>query len=203
MTEKKELEKSTKLNNYIINHVKEHIILIYNAIIIGAGIVPVAIFNGSLFFLFGKECYDNKWGEFGGSSEKNEAKFATAIREGYEELDGFFGTEQQLKKKVTENLILSITDLEDKHESFVFKTDYDENLPFYFNNHHKFIQNKLPQNIIKSKNGLFEKSEIKWFGRDELIKQKKYFRNFYKPTVDYLINEYDYIYEKSNYLNNY
>ncbi len=169
----------------------------------GAGIVPVAIFNGSLFFLFGKECYDNKWGEFGGSSEKNEEIFATAIREGYEELDGFFGTEQQLKKKVTENLILSITDLEDKHESFVFKTDYDENLPFYFNNHHKFIQNKLPQNIIKSKNGLFEKSEIKWFGRDELIKRKKYFRNFYKPTVDYLINEYDYIYEKSNYLNNY
>ena len=58
-------------------------------------------------------------------------------------------------------------------------------------------------NIIKSNNGLFEKSEIKWFRRDELIKQKKYFRNFYKPTVDYLINEYDYIYEKSNYLNNY
>ena len=65
----------------------------------GAGIVPVAIFKGTLVFLFGKESYDNKWGEFGGSSEKNEEKFATAIREGYEELDGFFGTQQQLKKK--------------------------------------------------------------------------------------------------------
>jgi len=67
--------------------------------------------------------------------------------------------EQQLKKKVTENLILSITDLEDKHESFVFKTDYDENLPYYFNNHHKFIRNKLPQNIIKSKKWPFLKNQ--------------------------------------------
>jgi hypothetical protein len=168
----------------------------------GAGIVPVAIFKGSLFFLFGKESYDNKWGEFGGSSENNEDKFSTAIREGYEELDGFFGTEQQLKKKVTENLILSITDLKDKHESFVFKSNYDENLPLYFNNHHKFIKDKLPQNLFEKKNGLFEKSEIKWFGKDDLIKRKKNFRNFYKPTVEYLINEYDYIYEKSFYLNN-
>jgi len=195
-------KKSTVINNKK-NYVKEQTIIHNKATKMGAGIVPVAIFNGSLFFLFGKECYDNKWGEFGGSSEKNEAKFSTAIREGYEELDGFFGTEQQLKKKVTENLILSITDLEDRHESFVFKTEYDENLPLYFNNHHKFIRNKLSHDIIKSNNGLFEKSEIKWFGRDELIKRKKYFRNFYKPTVDYLINEYDYIYEKSNYLNNY
>ena len=75
-------KKSTIINN-LKNYVKEQTIIHNKATKMGAGIVPVAIFNGSLFFLFGKECYDNKWGEFGGSSEKNEAKFSTAIREGY------------------------------------------------------------------------------------------------------------------------
>lgn len=188
------------LINIVKKYLKEQPLINNKPLKMGAGIVPVAIFNGSLFFLFGKECYDNKWGEFGGKSETNEDKFTTAIREGYEELDGFFGTKQQLKNQVTKNLILSITDLEDRHESFVFKTDYNENLPLYFNNHHKFLREKLSEDFFNKKNGLFEKSEIKWFGKNDLIKRKKYFRNFYKPTVDYLINEYDYIYQKSEQL---
>ena len=188
------------LINIVKKYLKEQPLINNKPLKMGAGIVPVAIFNGSLFFLFGKECYDNKWGEFGGKSETNEDKFTTAIREGYEELDGFFGTKQHLKNQVTKNLILSITDLEDRHESFVFKTDYDEKLPLYFNNHHKFLRDKLPEEFFNRKNGLFEKSEIQWFGRNDLIKRKKYFRNFYKPTIDYLINEYDYIYQKSEQL---
>jgi 8-oxo-dGTP pyrophosphatase MutT (NUDIX family) len=164
----------------------------------GAGIVPVALMKGSLLFLFGKEKSDGRWGEFGGSAMPNEDKFTTAIREGYEELDGFYGSEYQLKKKVVQNLILSIADLEGRHESFIFKTDYDENLPLYFNNHHKFIKKHIPKGFYDENNGYFEKSEIRWFTKDDLVKNKKYFRTFYKPNIDYIINEYDYLLTKSN-----
>ena len=163
----------------------------------GAGIVPVALINGTLYFLFGKEVYDGKWGEFGGGSKLGETKLDTAIREGCEELDGFFGSEYQLKKQVLNNLILSITELDGKHESYVFKTEYDDKLPYYFNNHHKFIKTQIPEHINNDKNGLFEKSEIRWFTKNDLIKNKKYFRIFYKPIVEYLISEHTYILNKS------
>ena len=55
---------------------------------------------------------------------------------------------------------------------------------------------KLPESYVKNENGLFEKCEIQWFERSDLIRNKKNFRNFYKPTIDYLIKEYDYIYQK-------
>jgi len=72
----------------------------------GAGILPVAINNNTVFILLGQEAYDKKWADFGGSpSPKTEAVFKTAIREGYEELDGFLGTKKELKKMVENNLI--------------------------------------------------------------------------------------------------
>ena len=56
----------------------------------GAGILPVTIFKGTVFFLLGREKYHNNyWCDFGGSSNINESIYDTAIREGYEELDGF------------------------------------------------------------------------------------------------------------------
>ena len=55
----------------------------------GAGILPVALHRGKLLFLFGKEHVGGKWSDFGGSPIKNETKFQTAIREGYEETDNF------------------------------------------------------------------------------------------------------------------
>ena len=46
-------KKSTIINN-LKNYVKEQSIIHNKATKMGAGIVPVAIFNGSLFFLFWK-----------------------------------------------------------------------------------------------------------------------------------------------------
>ena len=63
----------------------------------GAGILPCAKVRGNLFFLFGKETTDGKWSDFGGSPEKNETIFQTAIREGTEELNGFLGNEDELE----------------------------------------------------------------------------------------------------------
>ena len=38
----------------------------------GAGILPISLVNGTLFFLFGKETDSHLWSDFGGSSLKEE-----------------------------------------------------------------------------------------------------------------------------------
>ena len=149
----------------------------------GGGILPVAIVNGKLKFLFGREAEDSKWGDFGGGREGNETQFETAIREGCEELDGFLGCHSILRDRVKKNMI-GVIDTESL-KTYVFVTEYDENLPIYFNNHHHFIKKKIPDKI--GKNGLFEKSEIAWFTIDEMKKNRGKFRPFYKKVLDNII----------------
>ena len=74
-------------------------------------ILPVALHNGQMHFLFGKECEMEDsapgWSDFGGGCEncadsdtvKQRTKkiFDTAVREGVEESTGFLGTEQTIK----------------------------------------------------------------------------------------------------------
>lgn len=163
----------------------------YLSNLMGAGIVPVAKYNNKLYFLFGKEQYGKNWSDFGGKSEKNETKMETAIREGYEELDGFFGSKTDIKNMVNNNFIIKLDTMDKKYCSYLFKCDYEAMLPLYFNNHHKFIQKNLP--VLVDKNGLFEKSEIKWFTIEDLIKEYTSFRNFYKSIVNNIIINKDLI----------
>ena len=74
----------------------------------GAGLIPIAYYNNNLYFLFGLEFNDNKWGDFGGKANKNESRFNAALREGYEELNGILGNRNDVKKKVKSNLITKI-----------------------------------------------------------------------------------------------
>lgn len=43
----------------------------------GNGILPTAIHNGQLFFLFGFESTDKLWSNFGGKKEGNETPIKT------------------------------------------------------------------------------------------------------------------------------
>ena len=63
----------------------------------GAGVLPLALYKGTLFFLLGQERNNNLWCDFGGSTIKGEKPFKTAIREGCEELNGFLGDESELE----------------------------------------------------------------------------------------------------------
>jgi len=155
----------------------------------GGGLLPVSLHKGELYFLFGLE---NKmddtpgWADLGGGQNNNETQFQTAIREGCEELNGFFGNITSLRKRVKRNNILKI-----QHKSYltcVFLTDYDENLPIYFNNNFKFLERKLPEVIQDTENGLLEKQKIKWFSAKELTTRKKEFRPFYQEIVDKIIS---------------
>lgn len=150
----------------------------------GGGILPIALHKGKLHFLFGKEVSNGQWGDFGGGREGKETQFQTAIREGCEELDGFFGCQNVLKKRVTEDLVATVTT--EGLKTFIFEIDYDDRLPEYFNNHHQFIKNKIPKQI--NKKGLFEKSEIRWFTVAEVKRLRSQFRPFYRKVIDNILN---------------
>tara|TARA_R110002074_G_scaffold2545_1_gene14801 strand:- start:5257 stop:5763 length:507 start_codon:yes stop_codon:yes gene_type:complete len=154
----------------------------------GAGILPMCLFQSRILFLFGKDKKTNFWSDFGGRQEFNETLFDTAIREGGEELNGFLGSGKQLYDLVEKNNLLTIH--YDKYKVFVFLFKYDKNLPKYFNNNNDFMsETELLKSRKNNKDGLFEKSEIDWFTIDDLSNNRNNFRLFYRPIIDILVQE--------------
>jgi hypothetical protein len=157
----------------------------------GAGVLPVAIFQGQLFFLFGEEFDEHKWIDFGGGAKAGESPMQNAIREGCEELNGFFGSANEFKQLIQTHLLLKLK-LE-TYTSFLVQVAYDPNLPFYFNNHHKFIKSHLPH--LVGKNGLFEKRQIKWMTLQDIREKRAHFRHYYKAMLDQLFTHEDFLRE--------
>lgn len=155
----------------------------------GAGLLPITLYKGEIFILLGQEVEDNLWSDFGGGREKGEKIIQTAIREGCEELNGLLGCEKDLFQRVKANYIDTI--IYEGFHSILFFIDYDDKLPNYFENLHKFIERKIPNKI--SKNGLFEKRKIKWFSKNELQKRIKQIRPFYRNIIhNFLLNFHTY-----------
>ena len=104
----------------------------------GGGILPVSLHKGALMILLGQE-RDNTWSDFGGGAIKGESVLKTSIREGTEELCGILGSNEDLEKRVLSNLLVTID--YDRYTSHVFRINYDNNLPNYFNNINIFAEN--------------------------------------------------------------
>jgi hypothetical protein len=155
----------------------------------GAGILPTTIYNGKLYFLFGKE---NKyadspgWSDFGGGRDDNETYMETALREGSEELTGFLGDKHEIKKLLSKGTFIIQND--DRYRMFLFVLPYDSQLPFYYNNNYRFLEKKLDGGLLKTSK-IFEKSEIKWVCIDDLIKMKNKFRSFFKKKIYILLSK--------------
>jgi 8-oxo-dGTP pyrophosphatase MutT (NUDIX family) len=155
----------------------------------GAGILPIAFHNGKLFFLFGKENKYNDtpgWADFGGGQDLGETVFECAIREGTEELTGFLGSEAELKTMFRKNPKFTLK--HGNYTTFFLLIDYNESLPFYYNNNQRFLQKKLSPSLIKNSK-IFEKQEIQWFSLDDMKKKRKQFRYFYRDMVDLILEE--------------
>lgn len=159
----------------------------------GAGILPIALYRGSLFLLLGQERHNNLWCDFGGSPNKGEKPFKTAIREGSEELNGFFGTESDLEEIVNNSMILSIC--YDKYTTYIFNTKYDYNLVHYFNNVNNFAELHLKDKVNINHNGLFEKTNIRWFKINYLKnpKFKKIVRPHFHAHIDSIVKNEKFI----------
>ena len=158
----------------------------------GASILPVTIYKGKLYFLFGKErTIDSNpgWSDFGGGTDAKETYIHTAIREGGEELTGFLGSDSDVKKLLTR---FGTFDIDFASTGFglyrvhIFPMQYDSQLPFYYNNNQRFLQKRLNPKIIKDTK-IFEKQEIKWICVDDIKGMKKEFRSFYQNIVELIL----------------
>jgi len=162
----------------------------------GAGILPTTIYDGKLYFLFGKE---NKYedtapgfSDFGGGTDNSESYIETAVREGGEELTGFLGTDKDVKNLLTRhgtyNIDYQSPTYHSAYRTHLFPMVYDKYLPFYYNNNQRFLQKRLDPKIIK-KTKIFEKEEIRWICVDELPKMRNQFRFFFREIVDMIYEQ--------------
>ena len=162
---------------------------------VAGSILPITIYKNKLFFLFGKEnpLEDSSkgWSDFGGGVEKGENPYKTALREGGEELTGFLGDGKQIQKIIKQNGGI-YKHVHDTYHVHMFYLDYDENLPKYYNQNHKFLWDRMDKNTL-SKTKLFEKIEIGWFSVDDMKNRKAEFRKFYQDIVDDFLKDIDQI----------
>jgi len=158
----------------------------------GGSILPITLHKGKIYFLFGKERDIDEnpgWSDFGGGTDKGETFINTAIREGQEELTGFLGTTNDIKKMLNKYGTYNIDFKSEGYDTYrchIFPMKYDELLPYYYNNNQQFLQQKLDPNIIKDSK-IFEKTQIKWFSFDEIKKNRSKFRSFYRNVVDLIL----------------
>ena len=157
----------------------------------GGGVIPVALHNGDLYFLFGQEndvikdaSKNQDWGDFGGSAKPGESETDTCVREGAEELNGFFGNKRDFKALLLKNQILKLT--YDTRVTYLMRVDYDERLPFYFNNNYRFIKETANLRAIAAhpENGYFEKSHVRWFTLADLKRERGAFREYFRNFLD-------------------
>jgi len=161
----------------------------------GAGILPATIHNNKLYFLFGKENkYESSapgYSDFGGGTDNKESFFETAVREAGEELTGFLGSSQVIRKLLKKHGTYNIDYSHREHSLYrmhIFPLKYDPMLVIYYNNNQQFIQTHLDPNIIQ-KSKIFEKAEIRWVCVDDIIKMLPQFRNYFQDIVDIVYDE--------------
>jgi len=160
----------------------------------GGSILPTTLHNGKIYFLFGKERDIDEnpgWSDFGGGTDKGETFMQTAIREGGEELTGFLGSDEDIKKMLNEYGTHNI-DYKSKgystYRCHIFPMNYNRLLPYYYNNNQRFLQKKLDSKIIRDTK-IFEKTQIKWFSFDDIKKNRNKFRSFYKKIIDLILSD--------------
>jgi hypothetical protein len=159
----------------------------------GGSILPVTSYKNKIYFLFGKERNIDEnpgWSDFGGGTDKGETFIQTAVREGGEELTGFLGTGNDLKKMLRKYGTYNIDYKSQGYSTYrchIFPMEYDPMLPHYYNNNQLFLQKHLDAKIIKNTK-IFEKTQIKWFSFDDIKKHHNEFRSFYKNIIDLIID---------------
>ena len=158
----------------------------------GASILPISIYKNKIYFLFGKERETDEnpgWSDFGGGTDNNETFLQTAIREGSEELTGFLGSPQDIKRMLSKYGTYNIDYKSNGHSTYrahIFPIPYDDKLGFYYNNNQRFLQDKLDPKIINDTK-IFEKTQIKWFTFEEMKQKKSKFRSFYQNIVTLIL----------------
>lgn len=158
----------------------------------GAGVLPIAINKGKIYFLFSREYIKGDadpglWSDFGGSEEIFENNKETAIRECYEEANGILGSLKKIKELVN-NSVISISI--NKYKTYIVLIDYNKDLPKKFRKKFLTVKKYKPELIYK--NGFFEKDMLKWISYEDLkyYKKKHFFRPWYKKFINYILKHF-------------
>lgn len=168
---------------------------IYGMVILGAGLIPISKLNNRVYFLLGKDLAYQKWSDFGGKSELFETPLDTAIREGYEETNGFLGSQKEIRKNILNHDLPVFKTKNSRHSCYLMNIEYEKNLPNYINNNFNFIKENLPTIVDTQHNGLYEKDRVNWFTIEELRNFTE-FRGYFKNIVWNLDKKYDTILDK-------
>lgn len=158
----------------------------------GAGILPYAEYNNKIYFLFSRELITGNvdpglWSDFGGKSEKNESYFDTAVREGFEESSGFLGDQDTIKKLIEKKTLFEIN--VNKYRTYIIKIKYDKTLPKNFRDNFLKIKKTHPE-LVETKNGLYEKDQLKWIEITKLKDKISLFRPWYRNIVRELLTRF-------------
>lgn len=157
----------------------------------GAGILPVALHNNEIFFLFAREGIINSvqpglWSDFGGSTERGETKLRTAIREGWEESNGIFGNIHDVAY-IVKNKAVKIIDI-GTYRTYIVPIDYDKHIPRYFSDDYKYTLTNHPR-FVKASNGMYEKDKVQWVPLSKLKRNPSMikFRPWYVQIIKTLL----------------
>tara|TARA_B100000900_G_C20531638_1_gene696588 strand:- start:158 stop:676 length:519 start_codon:yes stop_codon:yes gene_type:complete len=169
-----------------------------------AGILPMAIHNCEIYFLFGRERRypkhrdSEQWSDFGGAADKGETKKDTAIREGHEETNGFIGDIKMIEDLVTNYLFTTIST--NNYTTYIINIEYDDSLPEQFSQLYDNILENEPQLLLQH-SGKYEKDMARWVKLSELHIFKKKARRFYQRIINDIILYFKYIKKFDNQVN--
>lgn len=155
----------------------------------GGGILPIAIHKNKIYCLFAREYIYAKhnaglWSDFGGSKHKGETGKQTALREGFEESNGLFGTKSDVKKLLDKKLI-DIINVRDEYLCCLVLIDYDKELETKFRKDFLKMKKENPKKI--DKDGLYEKDMVRWIELDKLEDFYKCLKKNFKSVVKKLM----------------
>lgn len=134
--------------------------------IFSAGILPYAVYNGTIYFLLGRDA-DNKWSDFGGRVEpKDRGDYQlTASREFFEETLGSVYDYDYVKKIIRKcPKIISKTGAGHPYYMYILKLHYSDLIRMKFLSTKNFIANSIT--TIDKK--YVEKNDIRWVSIDTI-----------------------------------
>ena len=158
----------------------------------GGGILPVAYHENDIYFLFSRESFTKKhkglWSDFGGSKENRETQYETAIRECVEESCGILGNKDDIRILIKNNCITKIRDK--GYSIYLVRVEYNKKIVKIFSEHFKKMLKDYPD-LVKEKNGLFEKDKLRWIKLQDLKKNIHIFRPWYKKFIYKIIKYFN------------
>ena len=135
----------------------------------GAGILPMCLFQSRILFLFGKDTKNNFWSDFGGRVElkDNQDTKETAIREFYEETYNSVIEKKYLREILSiernYNLITSKTLNGSPYYMYVIEVELDENMRKSFVKTYEYLK------YVKVNEYILEKTDIQWVSLSTLL----------------------------------